>query len=253
MSIPSDKASSERLLRYARYHMAALKGDPLAAQLAEAAQVEVTALTQRHRSRLEAEDVSAEAEARLDRAEFELDSACRRVELEVLASVGKNRESPEYRATFPQGLSAFVAARGEVQVRQVQALVVSLRARIPNLGESRGPELEQLGAKLLEAERNGKTSVDALTTITVEEPSHARTWCVSCTRTAQRSACSTRKIGVESRASSLPARAKKASRRATSRRPRRPSKGLRERPSDPRAGRSGKSFAAPEWRLVVEP
>jgi hypothetical protein len=169
MSIPSDKSSSERLLRYARYHVAALKADPLAAQLAEAAQVEVTALTQRHRSRLEAEDVFAESEARLDRAEFELDDACRRVELEVLASVGKNRQAAEYRATFPQGLTAFVAARGEVQVRQIQALVAALRARIPSLGETRGPELEQLGAKLVEAERSSKTSLDALTTITLEE------------------------------------------------------------------------------------
>jgi hypothetical protein len=169
MSIPSDKASSERLLRYARYHLAALKADPLAAQLAEASQVEVTALTQRHRSRLEAEDQSAEAAARLGRAEFDLDEAVRRVELEVLASVGKNRDSDEYRATFPQGLTAFVAARGEAQVRKVQALVAALRARIPNLGESRSPELDQLGAKLIETERSAKTSLDALTTITLEE------------------------------------------------------------------------------------
>ena len=66
-------------------------------------------------------------------------------------------------------MSAFVAARGDAQVRKVQALVVSLRARIPTLGESRAPELEQLAAKLLEAERSAKTSLDALTTVTLEE------------------------------------------------------------------------------------
>ena len=111
MAIPAETRSSEHLLGYGSYHVAALKADPESAHLTAAVEELIGALRTAFAAREAAEQAELEAFARYNRADFELDEACRICEIEVLAAVGKDRAHADYRAAFPKSLSALVADR----------------------------------------------------------------------------------------------------------------------------------------------
>ncbi|MBN1612406.1 MAG: hypothetical protein JW940_37595 [Polyangiaceae bacterium] len=108
--------------------------------------------------RLETSEREVMTGALLDRADYELDQACRTVELEALALVGKDRSAPEYRALFPDGLAVLVALRGTAQVRKVEQMVGTMRERAPDLGARHAQTLLELASKMVAAE---KTAADA--------------------------------------------------------------------------------------------
>jgi hypothetical protein len=89
---------------------------------------------------------------RYNRADLDLDDACRVCELEVLAAVGKDRAHADYRATFPKGLSALVADRGRSQAAKVKALAGELTKRMPDLAGRHAAKLEALAAGMVDAD-----------------------------------------------------------------------------------------------------
>jgi hypothetical protein len=91
MAIPAETRSSEHLLGYGSYHVAALKADRESAHLTASVEQLIGALRTAFAAREAAEQAELEAFARYNRADFELDEACRICELEVLAAVGKDR------------------------------------------------------------------------------------------------------------------------------------------------------------------
>lgn len=161
MSIPVESASSERILRYTRYHLAALKADPQAASLVAAIAVENQGLNDKWRARIAAEDAVADAAARMNKADLDLDAACRLCELDVLATVGKNRDAPLYRSAFPSGLSELIGMKGDAQSRQVLALVAALRESAPEVATRHAATLEAAAATMTSTEADYIKAQDA--------------------------------------------------------------------------------------------
>lgn len=169
MTIPSESASTSRLLRYARYHIAAVAADPKAAPLG----VDVSARYDELKARRLATEGADEAElatrAMSDRADLNLDEACRACELAVLGATGKDRGAPAYALCFPQGLSALVAARGESQTRAVAALINALESELPALLPEHGARLAELAAAVNAAETAARAAEDTAAQSFVQE------------------------------------------------------------------------------------
>lgn len=161
MAIPTETSSSERLTQYARYHLAALKADPQTQHLVAPIEEAAERLWRSYLDRQGTKTKAAEARARFDRADFELDEACRLCELEVLGAAGKNREAGDYRAIFSRGLSALVAARGDTQAREVQKLVTELEQRLPDVGKKYASTLRALSERSTQAEKELDLAQDA--------------------------------------------------------------------------------------------
>lgn len=152
MAIPNESRSSEHLLGYSLYHVAALKADPEASHLTAALEPIVSTVRSAFAARTASEQAELEVLARYSRADFDLDEACRICELEVLAAAGKDRAQANYRAAFPKGLSALVAERGRSQADKVRSLVAELKKRLPDVAERHATKLEALAAGMIEAE-----------------------------------------------------------------------------------------------------
>lgn len=57
----------------------------------------------------------------MNKADLDLDATCRLCELDVPATVGKNREGTAVSQPFPGGLSELIVMKGDEQSRQVLA------------------------------------------------------------------------------------------------------------------------------------
>ncbi|AKF10707.1 hypothetical protein [Sandaracinus amylolyticus] len=153
MSLPTDDRASTIILRDARYHRASIKADPTTAHLAERVETGERVLRDAAQATEAAEDARVEAYARLVRADYALDARTRRVELEVLTAVLRDRSTPGYRACFPQGLTALIALRGEEQERATRSLVAALGVHFPDVAAAHGAALTELAAAAVTAER----------------------------------------------------------------------------------------------------
>ncbi|MBN1605715.1 MAG: hypothetical protein JW940_03740 [Polyangiaceae bacterium] len=127
--------------------------DPATTALAAPAKELVDALKAQWLVRLETADQETMARALLDRADLDLDQACRALELELLTLVQKDRGATEYRAVFPDGLVAVVALRGTAQSRKVEQMVTAMRERLPALAEKHASRLLELAGKMIAAEK----------------------------------------------------------------------------------------------------
>ncbi len=162
MAIPRESFSSERIIKYTRYHRAALLADPQAEHLAAAIDMNLGNLRAKAKASDDAEEDLIEARALNDRAEFDLDRECRLCELDVLKAVRKDRQNPAYIAAFPNGLSAMVAARGETQARQVATLIAALKKDLPDLATAHAETLEFVADRAVSAERAVTQAEDAV-------------------------------------------------------------------------------------------
>ncbi len=153
MAIPTESSASERIIKYARYHKSALIADPQAAHLATEIDTKLGDLRAKTKASEDAEENLIDARALNDRADFDLDRECRLCELDVLKATNKDRQHPSYVAAFPNGLSAMVAARGEVQARQVATLIAALKKNLPDLATTHAEKLETEADRATSAER----------------------------------------------------------------------------------------------------
>jgi hypothetical protein len=152
MAIRDERSGTDEILRDARFHRAALQGDPATEHLVERTAAAIEAMRTARAATDAREDARLDALAALVRADFELDDRCRTVELDVMAVVSKDRKSPVYRACFPRGLSDLVAGRGSAQAASVRTLVEALRSRVPDVAGRRADDLERLAAAAVAAE-----------------------------------------------------------------------------------------------------
>ncbi|MBN1607243.1 MAG: hypothetical protein JW940_11465 [Polyangiaceae bacterium] len=153
MPIPSENSSTERLLNAARYHLAMISADPATSTLAEPVKEQVDSLKAQWLVRHDASEQEVMASALLDRADLDLDQACRALELEALMLVEKDRSRPEYRALFPNGLVPLIALKGTAQSRQVEQVVTAMRDRVPVLAEKYATTLLALATRMNAAEK----------------------------------------------------------------------------------------------------
>jgi hypothetical protein len=107
------------------------------------------------------EEERIERLATLLRIDFELDDLTRKVNLEVLLAADQDRQSPLYRGTFPNGLSALVGLRGEQQARATMNMVDVLEERSPEGAKKHGAELEKLAESCEKAESAWRDSESA--------------------------------------------------------------------------------------------
>jgi hypothetical protein len=152
MAIRDERSGSEEILRDARFHRAALAGDPTTMHLAERVTPGIEALRAARAATDSREDSRLDALAALVRADFELDDRCRHAELEVLGFVNKDRSHAVYRACFPNGLSPLIAGRGREQANAVKTLVEALRSRVPDIGARHAEVLTTLAESATTAE-----------------------------------------------------------------------------------------------------
>ncbi len=144
MAIRDESTSTVQILRDARFHMAAVTADPNTLHLAEPVVGLRKTLKTKRNTAEDAEEVRIEKLAVLLRADYDLDWKLRRVELDLLGQVKKNREAELYRALLPKGLTALIALRGEEEAREVRALIVRMAERAPDLHKTYAKELEEL-------------------------------------------------------------------------------------------------------------
>jgi hypothetical protein len=152
MAIPRETTGTDEVLRDARFHIASLQAHPRATSLVDAVRTVAADLKERRNAAEQKEEARVDALARLLRTDYELDDGLRQLQLDVLGAVNKNRADVKYRAVFPRGLSAIVVLRGAAEAREVGRLCEELRARLPELAERHGAELERLAAASAEAE-----------------------------------------------------------------------------------------------------
>lgn len=130
MYAPHETTSSERLADfYGEYLLARLKSDPDVVTAIKGFESAQTALRQVNEAERAAYRRESAAVAVRDHADFRLDETVRGFELALLASVSKNRQAREYKACFPDGLTAVIAApvREETQaVKRIQARLAEL-------------------------------------------------------------------------------------------------------------------------------
>jgi hypothetical protein len=169
VSIPQETRSSEHLVRYCRYHVAALGADPQATHLVASTQRVLDALRAAVQASSSAESTRLAAAAVFNRKDFDLDEVVRVCELEVLAAVGKDRGQGDYRIAFPQGLSALVGLRGKEEATQVRELASVLRSRFSDVAVRHADTLERLATEMASAEDTLKAAERTLANAVTEE------------------------------------------------------------------------------------
>jgi hypothetical protein len=153
MPIASETRATIEVLKDARFHRASLSTTPETEPLVATLEPLEAKLREKYAISQSEEDARLVAYARLTRADIDLDTRTRLMELALLAASGKNREAIAYRAAFPSGMTAMVALRGEAQSRAVTSLVAALRQHTPSVAAEHADALEKLAAAAVEAER----------------------------------------------------------------------------------------------------
>jgi hypothetical protein len=158
MSITDQRGGTDEVLRDARYHRAALAGNPRTTLIADRLRKPATQLKAARTVADEKDEARVEALARLLRVDFELDEKLRFVELEVLREVRKNRNDPRYKAVFPRGLSLVLALRGEEGAREIDALTKQLKLKKITNAATMAAELTQLAEASVSAEQEWRAA-----------------------------------------------------------------------------------------------
>ncbi len=158
MSIRTEGTSTNEILRDARFHYAAVESDSNARSLGDAVAQDIAALKGKRNASEDAEEQRLAALAALLRSDFDLDAALRATELEVLGAVAKNRAAAQYKAVFPQGLSALIRLRGADEAREVRASIGKLKEAFPEIAAAHAAELDALAQASIDAEQAWKDS-----------------------------------------------------------------------------------------------
>lgn len=169
MGIPNEKRAASHLKAFTLFHLAALRADPAASHLVEPTERLLGDLTRAMALRESTADTELNSQALFQRKDFDLDELTRLVELAALASAGKDRASPGYRAAFPKGLSALLALRGKAQEAATLELTAALRARFPDIAELHGRRLDDLAKSAASAEDTWRSAERAMQTAFIEE------------------------------------------------------------------------------------
>ena len=130
MFTPGEDVSSERLTDfYGGYFVARLKADPDVAGLAKTFDAVQEALRKGNEAERQLYRQEQVLVAARDHADFKLDEAVRALEIALFASVAKNRKAKEYKAMFPDGLTAVVAAPLNDEMNAVKRIESQLAER----------------------------------------------------------------------------------------------------------------------------
>ncbi len=148
----SEERSTEEIVRDARYHHTALLADPHTQHLAAAVKLRIEALRKAAELADSADGVRLEKQALRNRAEFAHDDVQRACELEIFASVRKDRSLPPYRDVYPGGFSGLIALQGAEQEREVVKMCEALSSHHPELAKKYKKDLLKLAAEATAAE-----------------------------------------------------------------------------------------------------
>lgn len=140
MQTPQETTATETLLdSYGTYHLAALKAEPKAKDIATDFGKQQTDLEAACDITKAAEKAEVVAQALADRAEADVEDSIRQVEGRVLLSVNKKRKAEPYVTAFPKGLTGALRHLGKSQAAEAYRIASVLDPYVENL-----PELSKL-------------------------------------------------------------------------------------------------------------
>jgi hypothetical protein len=127
MQVPSTSSSPDTFVRAGVAHEAVVAADPETAHLFAGMKSADDRVRGEDARRSQARENAVAKLALRDRADFELDQAVRKLELDALAAVGRDRTKSPYRELFLRGLTAIIAAPVPDEIQFVKTLESRVR------------------------------------------------------------------------------------------------------------------------------